>query len=183
MAIVLTNGTTFISHNNTGGVIKVTSLGEAQDFYSFERALRQKNKTPTKCRSYYPYNTEHGEDIDDIELFIAEKKKKRKKYSLEQRKEIYNKGNGCCQLCGRKIPFKSFTVDHIIPRSMGGTDAMDNLQCTHRSCNIQKASYLPETFFNRISEIFVYQMDKKYGCEGEFSYEWKIARNLIMSLL
>lgn len=81
------------------------------------------------------------------------------------------------------ICINSFTVDHIIPRSMGGADAMDNLQCTCRNCNLQKASYLPETFFDRISEIFIYQMDKKYGCEGEFSYEWKIARNLIMSLL
>lgn len=48
MAFVLTNGTYFISHNKRGGIIKVTQIEQAQDFYSLEKAINQLKKTPGK---------------------------------------------------------------------------------------------------------------------------------------
>jgi len=37
-----------------------------------------------------------------------------------------------CHLCGHP---GADTVDHIIPRSRGGTDDLDNLRPAHLSCN------------------------------------------------
>jgi 5-methylcytosine-specific restriction endonuclease McrA len=34
----------------------------------------------------------------------------------------------------------SFEVDHIVPLSLGGWDAMDNVQATHKSCNAAKSN-------------------------------------------
>lgn len=48
MAIILTNGVYFISHNATGGVIKVSTIEQAQNFYTMEKAENQINKVPGK---------------------------------------------------------------------------------------------------------------------------------------
>lgn len=37
-----------------------------------------------------------------------------------------------CHLCGQT---GATTADHVIPRSKGGTDAMDNLRPAHHGCN------------------------------------------------
>ena len=92
---------------------------------------------------------------------------------------IYNKYDGKCQLCGRKIEFRFATLDHIIPLAQGGIDSLDNIQLACKCCNRQKASYLPEKFIDRITEIFMYQMEKKYSDNGN----WKLARNLLMEIL
>lgn len=37
-----------------------------------------------------------------------------------------------CHLCGRP---GATTADHLIPRSQGGPDSLDNLRPAHHSCN------------------------------------------------
>ena len=44
-----------------------------------------------------------------------------------------------CSIC---MGTESLTVDHIIPRSMGGSNDRDNLQVLCRSCNSRKATRL-----------------------------------------
>lgn len=62
MAILLTNGTYYIAHSKRGAVVKVPDIGKAQDFYSVERAVAQKNKTPGKCASYYYIDTDSADE-------------------------------------------------------------------------------------------------------------------------
>lgn len=49
---------------------------------------------------------------------------------------------GLCGLCGE--PLGEITpkihVDHVVPRSFGGNDELDNLQAAHRRCNIAKGN-------------------------------------------
>lgn len=184
MAIVLTNGTHFIAHNKTGAVIKVTDISQAQNFYTMERALKQITKAPGKCESYYAVDTSVTEIVVASEskkiTNVGNKKKiKRKRYSAEQRKIIYQRANGRCKLCGRKIELNNFSLDHVIPLSMGGADSMSNLQASCRGCNFQKSYFLPDQFFDRISEIFVYQMEERYGKKDG----WKAVHNLLMEML
>lgn len=40
-----------------------------------------------------------------------------------------------CHLCGRD---GADTADHLIPRSMGGTNDLDNLRPAHLSCNASR---------------------------------------------
>ncbi len=40
-------------------------------------------------------------------------------------------GDVCC-LCGER---GSNTVEHVVPRSRGGSDDIDNLRPAHKSCN------------------------------------------------
>ena len=52
-------------------------------------------------------------------------KAKRKTYSEEERKIIYNKSDGRCKLCGQRLLFVDMTLDYIVPLSMGGADDME----------------------------------------------------------
>lgn len=51
-----------------------------------------------------------------------------------------------CYLCDREITLGlemndplSVTIDHVIPRSKGGSLGLENLKLTHRKCNLEKA--------------------------------------------
>lgn len=55
-------------------------------------------------------------------------------------KEIYQRDEGVCQLCGRLIDPNDKklwmgTLDHIVPRSKGGADEPSNLRLAHMICN------------------------------------------------
>lgn len=46
-----------------------------------------------------------------------------------------------CRLCGKSFP-PADSVDHIIPRSRGGSHNVSNLQAAHMSCNLKKRAKL-----------------------------------------
>jgi 5-methylcytosine-specific restriction endonuclease McrA len=56
-------------------------------------------------------------------------------------KSKYQHGFVKCELCGEKISLRTknkrmkLSIDHIIPRSRGGSNCFDNLQLTHIKCN------------------------------------------------
>ena len=56
------------------------------------------------------------------------------------RHRLYGEQEGVCLGCDTHFPFKVMEVDHILPKSRGGTDHFENLQllCTH--CNKSKGS-------------------------------------------
>ena len=50
--------------------------------------------------------------------------------------------NGCCKWCGLNFtPMDVIEVDHIIPRSEGGSDKYINLQALHKHCHVQKSRF------------------------------------------
>ena len=53
---------------------------------------------------------------------------------------LYGKQIGNCAGCGVHFPFSGLTVDHILPRSRGGTDHLDNLQLLCLGCNSSKGN-------------------------------------------
>ena len=59
--------------------------------------------------------------------------------SYPKRKMIYKRDNYKCQYCGS---FKDLTIDHVIPKSKGGTNKWDNLVTCCRKCNLKKGDKL-----------------------------------------
>ena len=56
-----------------------------------------------------------------------------------------------CALCSKPIESEEeLTVDHIIPRAMGGATTYENCQLSHKECNFRKGNkYVdPETVKN-----------------------------------
>ena len=61
------------------------------------------------------------------------------------REEAIRRFGKVCLYCGSHS--KRITVDHIIPRSLGGQDYVDNLAPCCRSCNEQRGAWSIDVFF------------------------------------
>ena len=57
------------------------------------------------------------------------KQKQNKKQQLE---EIYG---SCCFWCGKSLALSELTIEHMIPRSMGGGNNLENLRLACCPCN------------------------------------------------
>ena len=179
MAILLTNGKYYITHSTSGAVIKVQDIGQAQNFYSVERAIHQKNKAPGKCAGYYLIDTDILDAIEHEEKSIPKKKSKRKQFSKSMRRNIYEKTQGYCYLCGKFVKFNSFEVEHKTPLSKGGTNDLSNLYCSCHKCNKLKRNIYYEDFMEKISQIFLYQMQMQYGN----SLRWKFLNRALSKMM
>lgn len=172
MAIVIKNGAGYyIAFDDAGKIRKVCDISEAEDFKSVSRAIDLINGYSAKTKGYFVYDT-------STRKLCWRKKPKRKQYSKEIRKMLYNKADGCCQLCGKKLLFESMTLDHVIPLKMGGEDNVNNLQIACHICNQAKDSYLPDAFQDRIFDALCFNMGKKHGD----SLKWKLTYRLLLSL-
>lgn len=60
--------------------------------------------------------------------------------SKRARFEILRRDNHTCQYCGEKAPDVTLHVDHVKPKTLGGTDAPENLVTACKDCNSGKAS-------------------------------------------
>ena len=59
------------------------------------------------------------------------------------RRNIYARDQNTCQYCGKKHSSSELSLDHIIPRSMGGTSTWDNIVCACTRCNVKKGGRTP----------------------------------------
>ena len=60
-----------------------------------------------------------------------------------------------------------------------GEDELNNLACTCYPCNLFKGNILPDDFMERITEIFLYQLEKKYKSK----LKWKIIHKILNKML
>lgn len=81
----------------------------------------------------------------------------RKVFSMEMRNNVYEKTKGKCALCGKFVRFDLFTIDHIIPLAKGGTNDIENLQCTCKHCNAMKQDFSEKEFLDKMIKILAYQ--------------------------
>ena len=56
---------------------------------------------------------------------------------------LYKRYKGRCQICGDKFDMKDMTIEHIYPKSKGGTKESHNVTLTCQTCNCKKAAIYP----------------------------------------
>lgn len=101
-----------------------------------------------------------------------------------KRLEVYNKHQGHCAYCGKAIQYTDMQVDHVQAKCNGGTDTIDNLMPSCRSCNHYKRSSGIETFrkmlktlHERTQKIYINKVAEDYGVikvepwDGKFYFE------------
>ena len=54
--------------------------------------------------------------------------------------KVFERAKGRCELCGISKDLKHLEVDHIIPKSLGGSDEIHNFQALCYSCNSRKGN-------------------------------------------
>ena len=60
------------------------------------------------------------------------------------RMNILRRDNYCCQYCGMDLCPKTATLDHVIPRSKGGSSTWVNLVAACKDCNLFKGNRTPK---------------------------------------
>jgi 5-methylcytosine-specific restriction endonuclease McrA len=54
------------------------------------------------------------------------------------RRNIFARDKNRCQYCGKRYPTTELSLDHVIPRSMGGKSIWENVVCSCTDCNVKK---------------------------------------------
>jgi 5-methylcytosine-specific restriction endonuclease McrA len=67
-----------------------------------------------------------------------------KRHVRFSRYNIYARDKSTCQYCGRRLPRYELNLDHVIPRSLGGTSTWENVVCSCHECNRRKGGRTPE---------------------------------------
>lgn len=60
------------------------------------------------------------------------------------RRNIYARDGSRCQYCGGRFSTSELSVDHVIPRSQGGTNSWENMVCCCVQCNVRKGGRTPQ---------------------------------------
>lgn len=104
---------------------------------------------------------------------------KRKAIPKKVREAVYQKYNGHCAYCGKKIEYKDMQVDHLIPvqRERFGRYTAEQIECFEnyfpacRRCNHSKRSYSLEGYREFVETIpkklfrdnYIYKVGLDYG--------------------
>lgn len=67
-----------------------------------------------------------------------------KRHVRFSRMNIYARDNHTCQYCRKTIARNGINLDHVIPRSKGGTSTWENVVCCCYACNRKKGGKTPE---------------------------------------
>jgi 5-methylcytosine-specific restriction endonuclease McrA len=81
------------------------------------------------------------DDFDDEAHLRREKQKARELRQSQWWKRQCAKG--VCHYCGRQVPARELTMDHIIPLARGGKTTKGNVVPCCKECNTRKKMKLP----------------------------------------
>jgi 5-methylcytosine-specific restriction endonuclease McrA len=66
-----------------------------------------------------------------------------RRYVRFSRFNIYSRDQNRCQYCGKQFPRAELNLDHVVPRSKGGTSIWENVVCSCHRCNRLKGGRTP----------------------------------------
>lgn len=114
---------------------------------------------------------------------------KRKAIPKKVREAVYNKYDGHCAYCGKKIEYKEMQVDHLIPvqrerfkkYSEEEIECFENYMPACRRCNHYKHAHSLEVFRKYIEEIpaklyrdsYIYKVGRAYNLIVEWPQKIK----------
>lgn len=59
------------------------------------------------------------------------------------RRNLYRRDNSTCQYCGSRPGNQELSIDHVVPRSLGGKSSWENCALACLDCNRRKANRMP----------------------------------------
>jgi ATP adenylyltransferase len=90
---------------------------------------------------------------------------------------VLEKAKKRCELCGASSNTTQIDVDHIVPRSKGGSNDISNLQALCRTCNAQKGNKadtdyrgIAGSYANRETGCIFCEHDRPVIAENELAY-------------
>lgn len=108
--------------------------------------------------------------------------KTHKKNSVRfSRKNVWIRDEGRCQYCNREVTLKNFTIDHVIPRTLGGTTTWNNVVTCCGPCNQRKGDKLLHKCGMNLRNVpnkpsrlpFIQDSDQYCGALSRMPEDWK----------
>ena len=69
------------------------------------------------------------------------------------RRNIFKRDHWACQYCGCQPGSEELTIDHVVPRSQGGTSTWENCVLACIGCNKRKADRTPHQAGMRLRKV------------------------------
>ncbi len=66
------------------------------------------------------------------------------------RRNLFARDQNRCQYCGKRFPTSELSLDHVLPRSQGGSNSWENIVCACVCCNVKKGGRTPEQAHMRL---------------------------------
>lgn len=66
----------------------------------------------------------------------------------KRRRKMWEKDPRCCY-CGKELSFEESSIDHVVPRSKGGSNGDENLVLSCEPCNSAKGDMDQEEFLKQ----------------------------------
>lgn len=132
---------------------------EISDFSKCGKLLRSSCKECIKKYNKLYFKNRHLLPKERLDSIILSRRAATKKWSLNNKEYLseyrskfhkplrkrfllLKKYNYTCQYCGAKAPDIELEVDHILPKSKGGSDKEENLTISCVNCNLGKGDIL-----------------------------------------
>lgn len=119
---------------------------------------------PAGGRRYAHYTDDHIRELEDIrqrnEIWrdnaplsgTPARPGSSRSFSSRVRAHVWEQSNGICHYCSRPLnPFRNFSIDHVVPFSLGGTEDFSNLVAACKTCNSRKHAKPYDVFVERNS--------------------------------
>ncbi len=59
------------------------------------------------------------------------------------RRNLFARDKNHCQYCGKRFPTSELSLDHVVPRRLGGGTSWTNIVCACLKCNVKKGGRTP----------------------------------------
>ena len=141
-------------------LLEEATVFSEQEAQSLLRRANRKLEGFIMVQVEIPSTEFYGDENEDVEMMVE-----RKVFSMEMRNNVYEKTKGKCALCGKFVRFDLFTIDHIIPLAKGGTNDIENLQCTCKHCNAMKQDFSEKEFLDKMIKILSFINQRKKQIE------------------
>lgn len=128
-------------------VLLLNSTFEVLSFIPERKALKLFVKGKVDVIATWPdVNIYYGTGSMEFPATLRLKYFVRKNYAQLSfsRKAVFKRDRFSCQYCGKFLKSGQVTVDHVIPKSMGGMSSFANCVASCYACNNRKGSRTPE---------------------------------------
>jgi 5-methylcytosine-specific restriction endonuclease McrA len=67
--------------------------------------------------------------------YYVKTRKRKNTFGIANKRNLLVRDNFKCQYCGTTLSMRNGTIDHVVPRSQGGTHSLDNTVASCKVCN------------------------------------------------